>query len=312
MLERSRQNGWPMPQSMTLRLLAAARHSYQVTGGKTVPDRAPPGFSLPSIAVGYKGRPLGVRAGLFNQDAGLVGTLEEGVVVAIRGTTPPTSDQNPAQVLIDWALDAVALLQPAAGQPPGFPGKIHFGFYKSFMRLWDKLNGPVRAAVNAHPSKTIYVTGHSKGGAICALVAWRLQVDFPGHKIVVRAFAPARVGDGAFASAYNARIKDHQRYEYDDDIVPHLPLQTKLAQALGAPTVAAALLTQVDPGYGDVGKLNYIRHDGAIVGDSPGLTATRVESLLLRLQQADGALHIAGCHSIDRPEDGYVKAQYPA
>jgi hypothetical protein len=298
-----------MPAPMTLRLLAAARHAYQITGDKTVPNKAPPKAPDPYGTIGYVLPPLGVRAGLFNQDAGLVGAIPEGVVVAIRGTTPPRPGQDLAQLVVDWALDAVADLEPSADH--GFPGEVHFGFYKSFMRLWDKLNVSVRAAVTAHSSKTIFVTGHSKGGAICPLVAWRLKTDFPDHQIVVRAFAPARIGDQAFANSYNAKITDHVRYEYDDDIVPHLPLETALAKALGAPTVAAALLSQFDPGYADVGVLGYIKSDGSIVGASPELARDRVMQLLTRLSGADGLAYVARCHGIDLPTDGYVRARYP-
>lgn len=302
--------------TLTLRLLSAARHAYQISKDGPVPDSGPQ--PAPYAFVGYLGPPEGFRAGADNQDGGFVAAIPEGVVVAIRGTTPPKLlAQSPRQVIIDWACDALATLLPPGGTPPGFPGKVHFGFYKSFMRLWQKLGPAVQAKVMAHAAAhpgqpvVIHVTGHSKGGAICALVAWRLKVDFPAARIVVRAFAPARIGNRAFAKAYNAAIPDHRRYEYDDDVVPHLPLATELADELGVPKVAAALLSIVDPGYGQVGELHYIKADGSIVLDSPGLVATRAGELINRFKTAEGCKHVVSCHGIDNLTDGYVKAAYP-
>lgn len=301
-----------MATGLTLRLLSAARHAYAITGDGPVAPRGPGTTAPASDCIGYGAPPQGVRSGPFNEDAGLVGSIPEGVVVAIRGTTPPRPDQDPRQVIVDWAGDAVATLLPAGGQPPGFPGKVHLGFYKSFMRLWDRLSPRVAAAVEAHPQKTIFVTGHSKGGAIAPLAAWRLSLDFPDHAIAVRTFAAARIGDGAFAERYNARLTDHIRYEFDDDIVPHLPLETALAAALGAPKVVAILLTSIDPGYGAVGKLAYVVGDGVIVADSPGPAADRVTRLVGKLGRQGGPEYVIACHGIDALSDGYVRAAYPA
>ncbi len=297
--------------SLTLRLLAAARHAYEITGDGPVADTGSP---RPYALVGYIAPPQGFRAGMDNQDGGFVASIPEGVLVSIRGTTPPSMlARSPKQVIIDWACDALAALTPPGGTPPGFPGRVHFGFYKSFMRLWQVLGPAIHDHVSTHPlgsQARLYVTGHSKGGAVCALVAWRLKVDFPQLRITVRAFAPARVGDARFAAAYNRTIADHVRYEYDDDVVPHLPLATHLAAELGVPKVAAALLSLVDPGYGQVGALGYIMADGSIAADTPSLTAERAAGLIERFRTVEGCKYVVACHAIG-PNDGYAKAAYP-
>lgn len=293
--------------TITLRLLAAASHAYHIREDGPVAANTP---AFSTGGVGYVQAPLGVRAGVFQQDAGFVATIPEGVLISIRGTTPPSGDEDPRQVIIDWATDAVADLDPSPETPPGFPGKVHFGFYKSFMRLWAKLGPRVQAVVSANPGARLFVTGHSKGGAICPLVAWRLRKDFPGRQIVVRAFAPARTADGTFAAAYNAAIPDHIRYEFDDDIVPHLPLRTALVEALGAPKIVAVLLTKFDPGYGEIGRLKYICDDLTIVDPSPTLDRDRVDGLLAKLPTSGGLRHIVSCHSIDAGS-GYARAPYP-
>lgn len=298
---------------LTLRLLAAARHAYQITADGVVADAgwtpAPYGY------VGYTDLPQGVQAGANNQDAGFTATIAEGVVVAIRGTTPPGQIvKAPQQVVIDWVTDAVAALIGPGGAPPGFPGKVHLGFYQSFMRLWQQLGPAVHAKVDAFAAahggaRPIFVTGHSKGGAITALVAWRLKLDYPDATIVVRSFAGARIGDDAFAAAYNAALPDHVRYEYDQDVVPHLPLSPDVAHELGLPWLLSTLLEVGDLGYGQVGRLQYIQASGVIVGDSAGLEDARIAALIARAKTGDFA-YIAGCHAVDPPNAGYFKADY--
>jgi hypothetical protein len=298
--------------TLTSRLLSVARQTYAIAGDGPVPLINDGPAPTSSNAIGWLAAPYGVRAGLFNDDAGLVGNIPEGIVVAIRGTTPPLAGQDPRQVVIDWASDALAVLLPAAGSPPGFPGDIHLGFYTSFMQLWSKLGPAVKAVVKAFPGQTLYVTGHSKGGAICPLVAWRLRQDYPNHRIVVRSFAGARVGDGVFAAAYNAALTDHIRYEFDNDIVPHLPAETSIVGALGAPPLVAMLLGHINPGYASVGTLSYIKADATLVPGSPALKAQRIARLITALGAPQGVQQIIACHDISKPTAGYVRARYPA
>ncbi len=301
-----------MAYSLTSRLLSAARQTYAITSDGPVPANGAGSAPTSSSAVGWLASPYGVRAGLFNDDAGIVGNIPEGIVIAIRGTTPPLPSEDPRQVIIDWASDAIAVLLPAAGSPPGFPGDIHLGFYTSFMQLWSKLGPAVKAVAQAFPGQTLYVTGHSKGGAICPLVAWRLRQDYPDRRLVVRSFAGARVGDALFAQAYNAGVTDHIRYEYGNDIVPHLPAETSIVGALGAPALVAMLLNHIDPGYANVGTLSYIQDDETLVADSPGLEAQRIARMVGLLGSLNGVKQIVACHDISSPTAGYLRARYPA
>ncbi|WGM39516.1 lipase family protein [Caulobacter sp. NIBR1757] len=301
-----------MTYPLDARLLSAARNAYAIVGDGPVPAAGIGAAPTSSAAVGWTAPPYGVQAGPNNDDAGLVGNIPEGIVIAIRGTTPPGPGENPRQVITDWASDTLALLLPAAGNPPGFPGDIHLGFYKSFMQLWSKLGPAVKNIVKSFPNQTLYVTGHSKGGAICPLVAWRLRQDYPGARIVVRSFAGARVGDAVFAQAYNAALTDHIRYEYGNDIVPHLPAETSIVAALGAPPLVTMLLEHIDPGYANVGTLAYIQDDETLVPDSPTLETQRIANIIATLRAPDGPARIIACHDISSPTAGYVRAQYPA
>lgn len=127
------------------------------------------------------------------------------------------------------------------------------------------------------------------------------------------AVSPKRLQDGLFglfAKAYNAAVPDHVRYEYDQDIVPHLPLAPAVALALALPKVPAALLSVADLGYGQVGRLAYIRPDHSLVPDQPGLDGQRVQALTRSLATTAGLVHVVNCHAVDPPNAGYFMAQY--
>lgn len=290
--------------SLTQRLLSAANHTYAINADGEVGPYGGTPLAPSSRFVGWTARPRGVAAGTALQDGAMVGVIPEGVVVAIRGTT---GVMNPDQrrVILDWANDGLAPLC----QRPGFPGQVHAGFHLSFANLWPELGPLVKQAAAANPGKPIYVTGHSKGGAIAPLVAWRLHKDYPTRPLVVRTFAAARSTDAGFTAAYNAAIPDHIRYEFANDIVPHVPLRNVLLATLGIPEWLLDQLAPASAGYASPGKLGYIRTDHAIVADSPALESQRIAALLAVLQS--GAFStIVDSHLLDAGK-GYCSAAYP-
>ena len=105
-----------MTYTLDSRLLSVARQTYAIAGDGPVPRINDGPAPTSSNAIGWTATPYGVRSGPANDDAGLVGNIPEGIVVAIRGTTPPFAGQPPNQVVIDWASDALAVLLPARRQ----------------------------------------------------------------------------------------------------------------------------------------------------------------------------------------------------
>jgi len=325
-----------MTLTLTERLVCATYQAYAISGPGPVPawvgDLAPPAAPIPpaSNCTGYFEAPKAFVSGANHEDAGFVGRIPEGVLISIRGTTPPVLSQPLPQVYADWLLDTKIVLGAAA---PAFPGKVHPGFLSAYDNLWNKagMGQAVAASVAKHladhPSlpKKIFVTGHSKGGAVCALVAWTLQGLLGQHRIVVRTFGSARVGDQAFATAYNAVTNiDHIRYEFDDDIVPHLPIATTLAAPMFLAPPWSVVVPQVDPGYGQVGRLGYILNDEAATirfeGQTPGppTPKARIAAIAARLQQVPtlqdptlGVSYVFDCHRLNTHTNGYVRANYP-
>jgi hypothetical protein len=308
-----------MPLTLSQRLLAAAHHANSIVGdGPVAPyQTANPNAPPDSRCVGYVTPPVGREANLARTHAAFVATIAEGIVVSLRGTVPYDPQAGPTvQFVADWFNDAAAFLLPTP--PPlavRFPGRVHTGFYAAFCDVWSELAHVIDDVVRANPGlRRIYVTGHSKGGAMCPLMAWTLRYRFPRHHIVVRSFAAARIGNRTFARAYRRAITHHVRYEYGIDVVPHLPVRTALAGTLGVSADFAAALTQLDPGYDDVGSLLYVRDDAAgvarFVPVTPDLHQQRVDAIRPVLQARDFAA-VERAHAITTGT-GYARAPYYA
>ncbi|GEM_PF-1014659 len=146
-------------------------------------------------------------------------------ILAFRGTQPPTLIfRDPEKffevVVNDWLNDANATLVNGVG----LPGKVHRGFLESLDSLWPDLLRYLKASHDM--TKPLYVTGHSKGGGLAFLTAYRLLnagLDPAG----VYTFAAPRVGDAGFAALFDDKLKAKTwRLEYRDDLVPHLPPHT--------------------------------------------------------------------------------------
>jgi hypothetical protein len=158
-------------------------------------------------------------------DRVLVGRVPEGIVVAFRGTLPPFSakDGHPsAEVATDW-LNNVDMLSRTNGT---YPGRVHKGFAASVERLWSKTEQAIRDLLKPDAkANRLYVTGHSKGGALANLAAWRaLGIKGLAGPIRVVTIAAARAGNADFRAAVDAHGGiDCTRYETPFDVVPLVP-----------------------------------------------------------------------------------------
>src|SRR5580692_691802 len=186
-----------MPLSITEKLLCASRFAYTITVNGPVP------LNADAQAAGFAQPPAGFAAGDEQIDAGLVGETDDGIVIAFRGTLPPSSP-NQGQMILDWADDLDAVFVPGA---PGLAGNVHQGFLTALDALWKGMGGAFTPLTQAKPTTPVYVTGHSKGGAMTYLAALRLRNTLPQMTpIYVATFAAARAGDQGFADAFNAAL----------------------------------------------------------------------------------------------------------
>jgi hypothetical protein len=111
-------------------------------------------------------------------------------IIAFRGTSN----------LLDVVTDLNALLVGYRGG-----GKVHRGFAKAPDTVWPKL----KEAVNALPeTDRVFVTGHSLGGALAQLAAYRIGLELGRRVQAVYGYGSPRVGDRKFAGRYSKRLGD--------------------------------------------------------------------------------------------------------
>ena len=173
-------------------LLLAARQAYAINPDGSV------GESDGAAGIGWLTPPRAVVAGC---NAALIGQTSDGCVLSFRGTLPPADTGS----LADWIEDIDA--DPVAD--PAYVGLVHDGFRGGLADLWPMLTTQVGPLI---------ITGHSMGGALAHLAAYRLAAHAP----IVVTFAAPRCGDVAFVSALNAAAQV-TRYENQGDIVPTVP-----------------------------------------------------------------------------------------
>lgn len=199
----------PLETCIRRRLLYAAEQSYSDT--YTAAD--------PYNHIGWAAPPrmLGPP-----RDRAFVGTIPEGVLVVFRGTREPFNprDDDAVTTFRDWLNDGDCKLV----EQDDFPGRVHHGFADSLDHLWSDVKSAVSAALAASGSQKLLIAGHSKGGALANLAAWRASRTWPDISIRVVTIAGARPGDEAFKTAYeaNERIVT-TRYTLQFDPVPDLP-----------------------------------------------------------------------------------------
>jgi hypothetical protein len=148
---------------------------------------------------------------------------ENGIIVACRGTLPP-SFSDPASVF-DWIQNFFAEPTTSATGPYRLPGQVHSGFFDATTAVADQVLSLVQG-FNPGPNNPVYVTGHSKGGAVASLLAYMLSQNMgvPNVQPLVT-FASPKPGDPGFQTGFQS-VLSQTRFENYDDIVPLLPPST--------------------------------------------------------------------------------------
>ncbi len=129
------------------------------------------------------------------------------VFIAFRGTEPGN--------LQDMATDGN--IKPVA-HPLGL---VHSGFKTGIDSVWPDVTRQVGRFQDR--GQSIWITGHSLGGALATLAAAAMIVeDRPVHGVYT--FGQPRVGDPAFADLFNLRVGGRMfRYVNDNDVVTRVP-----------------------------------------------------------------------------------------
>lgn len=209
------------PNCIRRRLLILSRQCYD--------DAVPPGFaevSSPHRPKGHVGPWQSIDRALVGQIDWPVGGGGKAAVIAFRGTLDPRGLKGPHRltVLLDWLNNTKAALIPFHDEEEVETGNVHLGFKGSLEALWRGIEEKLGPLIAGQAAPQIFITGHSKGGALAVLAAMRASMVFTDARIRVITIAGARAGDQKFRLAYLARsniVTD--RYEARLDPVPLLP-----------------------------------------------------------------------------------------
>jgi predicted lipase len=131
-------------------------------------------------------------------------------VIGFRGTDSP----------IDWVYDIMRWRRSKA-LPGGGTCKVHAGFDAQLRSILPQI---VHRLSKLDRLDTIYLTGHSLGGAMATLASAELTTMFPGCQIRVLAVGSPRCADRCFRDWYERTPSVHiQRIQHGYDIVSKVP-----------------------------------------------------------------------------------------
>lgn len=133
-------------------------------------------------------------------------------VLAFRGTEP----ENIISILTDVNSQMT----------PFFGGEIHSGFYLNTEAIWALISEKIEEE-QAKKLETLYVTGHSLGGAMSVATAAKAQFDNVGWGKLIKGiytYGQPMVGNNTFANLCQNKFGDMlYRHVYSRDIIPRLP-----------------------------------------------------------------------------------------
>jgi triacylglycerol lipase len=140
---------------------------------------------------------------------GFVTSNADQILIAFTGSESPP----------DWLTNLANVIDPGPF-PESF---VHEGFQDALFPVVLKVCTALQE-YNPHQNKSIWITGHSLGGALAVLLAAMLVADETPVQGLYTFGAP-RVGDATFAKELDQKMNNlgSYRVENDGDIIPHLP-----------------------------------------------------------------------------------------
>ncbi|MGD7054464.1 lipase family protein [Sutcliffiella horikoshii] len=142
---------------------------------------------------------------------GFILESEDAIIVSFRGTqTDP-----------DWISDAEIFQQPFPYCDSGNQLLVHGGFLSVYESMREELLTCFQQELSA--SKTLFITGHSLGGALAALFSLDCAVNTNFSSLYMYSFGAPRVGNEAFANLYNEYVPGSIRFVNLADLVPFVP-----------------------------------------------------------------------------------------
>lgn len=136
-----------------------------------------------------------------------VASTDKFVIVTFRGT-----EKNSVKDIVT-DLDM--------GFSKGYNGRVHSGFKDAYEGVKEKLE--LKLAEHQAREKTVWVSGHSLGGALAVLAAHDLhEKDYRVHGLYT--IGQPRVGDSSFTKSLDTLMQDRYfRFSHKDDKAPGVP-----------------------------------------------------------------------------------------
>lgn len=180
---------------------------------------------------------LGLDANLISVDntQAYVGQDDDSIVIAFRGSQTPTTLDGVKDWLLTNARNFLVIPEGRIGTDfaaAGVGARFHRGFLEALEEIWQPLYARVDELF-AEKERPVWVTGHSLGGALALLCAWRMHQNFiPIHQVCT--FGAPMIGNDAAAAAF-AREFPGKIFRYVDagDLVPRLPMMSLLNNNYG-------------------------------------------------------------------------------
>jgi triacylglycerol lipase len=178
---------------------------------------------------------LGLETRLISADNTqvYVGENDQAIVVAFRGSQAPTTLDGLKDWLLTNANNYLILPEGRSGTDfaaAGVGARFHRGFLDALEMVWGPLTARVEQALKAK-DRPLWVTGHSLGGALALLAAWRFRRSFLPVCAVVT-FGGPMIGNEAASKAFEREFPGKIfRYVDVGDVVPLLPSVSLVANA---------------------------------------------------------------------------------
>ena len=220
---------------------------------------------------------------------------DQAIVVAFRGSEAPTTLDGLKDWLLTNANNYLILPEGQSGTDfaaAGVGARFHRGFLDALAMVWEPLFAPWTRRRRSK-ERPLWVTGHSLGGAIALLAAWRFQRNFLSVQEIVTFGAPM-IGNDAAARAFEQEFAGKiYRYVDMEDVVPHLPSVSLLANAyqhcLNEVALSAAEVAAAAAGLKALGQSLETTEkelDPGLADQVWGLVKTRIASHMIDNYQA--------------------------
>jgi Lipase (class 3) len=138
------------------------------------------------------------------------------IVLSFRGTN--------GLDLENW-ISNIKVLMRVYPNSPITGAEVHTGFFQAYDEIKDKVRLAVNTLFQAHPTATIFVTGHSLGGALATFAALDIKLNInPAAKVTLYTYGQPRCGNEKFSDLLFSKLDGkYIRVTHYDDTVAHIP-----------------------------------------------------------------------------------------